>query len=94
MHLTLRSLRHLLEPAEENRPATRFGISISQKVSKKAVVRNLLKRQLKAALRQLLPQTIGVWSVVIIVRPSLCGCTYGEILQELEQLLATAEVFG
>lgn len=92
VNLTLRSLRHLPDSATENLPVTRFGISVSQKVSKKAVARNLLKRQLKAALRQLLPQTKAGWSVVIIVRPSLQGCTYVQILRELEQLLAAAEV--
>jgi ribonuclease P protein component len=91
VHLTLRSLKHL-PSATENLPATRFGISVSQKVSKKAVVRNLLKRQVKAALRQLLPRIASGWSVVIGVRPSAQGCEYVEILRELEQLLAAAEV--
>jgi ribonuclease P protein component len=92
VHLTLRSLRHLPNSTTENLPATRFGISVSQKVSKKAVVRNLLKRQVKAALRQLLPHITSGWSVVIGVRPSAQGCEYVEILRELEQLLAAAEV--
>jgi ribonuclease P protein component len=91
VHLTLRSLKQP-PSATENLPATRFGISVSQKVSKKAVVRNLLKRQVKAALRQLLPQIASGWSVVIGVRPSAQGCEYVEILRELEQLLAAAEV--
>jgi ribonuclease P protein component len=92
VHFILRSLRHLPSSNTENLPATRFGISVSQKVSKKAVVRNLLKRQVKAALRQLLPQITSGWSVVIGVRPSAQGCEYVEILRELEQLLAAAEV--
>jgi ribonuclease P protein component len=91
-NLTLRSLRHLPSSTAENLPTTRFGISVSTKVSKKAVVRNLLKRQVKAALRQLLPQITSGWSVVIGVRPSAQGCEYVEILRELEQLLAAAEV--
>jgi ribonuclease P protein component len=91
-HLLLRSLHHLPDSADGNLPATRFGISVSQKVSKKAVVRNLLKRRVKAALRQLLPQLVNGWSVVIGVRPSAQGCEYVEILRELEQLLASAEV--
>jgi ribonuclease P protein component len=92
VHLTLRSLRYLPDPTTKNPPATRFGISVSQKVSKRAVIRNLLKRQVKAALRQLLPRITSGWSVVIGVRPAAQGCEYGEILRELEQLLAAAEV--
>jgi ribonuclease P protein component len=92
VNLILRSLRHLPSSNTENLPATRFGMSVSQKVSKKAVVRNLLKRQVKGALRQLLPQIEPGWSIVIGVRPSAQGCEYVEILRELEQLLTAAEV--
>jgi ribonuclease P protein component len=90
--LTLRSWQHQPNFPTENLPATRFGISVSQKVSKKAVVRNLLKRRVKAALRQLLPQIRSGWSIVIGVRPSAQGCEYDEILRELKQLLTIAEV--
>jgi ribonuclease P protein component len=93
VHFTLKSLQY--PPSQtENLPATRFGISISQKVSKKAVTRNLLKRQIKTALRLLLPQIASGWSVVIGVRPSARGCEYVEILRELEQLLTAAEVLN
>ncbi|MBE9028986.1 ribonuclease P protein component [filamentous cyanobacterium LEGE 11480] len=71
---------------------SQFGISISKKVSKLAVVRNRLKRQIKAALRSLLPQIKPGWSVVIIVRSSILGCNYWQILRELEQLLLKSEV--
>ncbi|WP_310422035.1 ribonuclease P protein component [Chamaesiphon sp. VAR_48_metabat_135_sub] len=93
VHLTLRSLRHLPDSTTENLPATRFGISVSKTVSKKAVIRNLLKRQVKAALRQMLPRITSGWSVIIGVRPSAQGCEYVEILRELEQLLASAGIF-
>jgi ribonuclease P protein component len=92
-NFTLKSLRHLPTSPVENLPATRFGIAVSQKVSKKAVTRNLLKRRIKAALRLLLPQIATGWSVVIGVRPSAQGCEYVEILRELKQLLTAAEVF-
>ncbi|MCY7367039.1 MAG: ribonuclease P protein component [Chamaesiphon sp.] len=91
-HLTLRSLQYLPSTTTENLPATRFGISVSKTVSKKAVTRNLLKRQVKAALRQLLPQIASGWSVVIGVRPSAQGCEYLEILRELGELFAAAGV--
>jgi ribonuclease P protein component len=93
-HLMLRSLPSDPNSTTENLPATRFGISVSLKVSKKAVTRNLLKRRVKAALRQLLPQVARGWSVVIGVRPSAQGCEYVQILRELEQLLTAAEVLN
>jgi ribonuclease P protein component len=93
-HLTLRSLPYLPSTTTENLPATRFGISVSKTVSKKAVTRNLLKRQVKAALRQLLPQITSGWSVVVGVRPSAQGCEYLEILRELEELFAAAGIIN
>ncbi len=74
-------------------PPTQFGISISQKVSKRAVVRNRIKRRIKAALRELLPSVLPGWHLVIVVRPNAVECDYKEFLQELKQLLIDAEVF-
>ena len=71
---------------------TRIGISISQKVSKKAVVRNRIKRQLKSATRCLLPQMENGWLLVIVVRPSAIQCDYWQFLRELEQTLRMTEV--
>lgn len=73
---------------------TQFGISISQKVSKKAVIRNRIKRRIKAVLGQLLPRCRSGWQVVIIVRPAAIECDYSKFLQELEQLLISAEVIN
>lgn len=97
-HLSLRALRKpksvtLTQPtAEKSLQPTRTGISISLKVSKRAVVRNRIKRQIRAALRQLLPRLKFGWDLVIVVRPIAQECNYAEILQELEQLLVEAEV--
>jgi ribonuclease P protein component len=71
---------------------TRVGISISQKVSKRAVVRNRLKRWIKVAARSLLPKFPTGWDVVVIVQPEATQCDYRQFLQELEQLLINAEV--
>ena len=101
-HLTLRALRCSAgddrppdqEPAGQTARPTRIGISISQKVSKRAVIRNRIKRQIRAAFRQLLPKLSAGWDVVIVVKPAALECNYGEFLQELEQLLVQAEVIN
>ena len=80
-------------PNEDTLP-TRIGISISQKVSKKAVVRNRIKRQIRAALRELLPQLSPGWQLVVGVRPGASECDYAQFLRELKQLLAEAEVLN
>jgi ribonuclease P protein component len=104
-HLTLRALRRsgsykgnsdLSVPDEtaiDPPPSpTRIGISISQKVSKRATVRNRIKRQIRAIMQQFLPQIGAGWQVVVIVRPGATQCDYQQFLQELKQLLVDAEV--
>jgi ribonuclease P protein component len=61
-------------------PPSRFGIVISKKVSKKAVVRNRVKRRLKGLM------------AVIVCRSEIIGCDYDEILRELKKLLILLEV--
>ena len=94
-HLTLRALR-LQTPSGIITGATRIGISISTKVSKRAVIRNRIKRQIRAAFRSLLPQIAPGWSLVVVVQPEavLSKCDYQQFLQELKQLLAKAEVMN
>jgi ribonuclease P protein component len=84
--------RSLDGPAAQHPNATCFGISIGKKVSKKAVVRNLIKRRIKGALRQSIGQILPGKMVVITCKPSIIGCDYDEILRELEKLLLTLEV--
>ncbi len=107
-HLTLRALRPKAESTSpdvqettQSRPntqlqPTRIGISISTKVSKKATVRNRIKRQLRAAFRRLLPRISPGWLIAIVVQPSAGQqeCVTQQFLQELEQLLAAAEVLN
>lgn len=92
-HLTLRALR-LQTPSGLVAGASRMGISISTKVSKRAVIRNRIKRQIRAAFRSLLPRIAPGWSLVAIVQPQAVTskCDYQQFLQELEQLLTKAEV--
>lgn len=70
----------------------RCGISVSQKVSKRAVVRNVWKRRIRAAFQHLLPRLQPGITVVITVHPTGQQCDYWQILQELEQLLTQLEV--
>lgn len=84
----------LAGPPESSNAASQFGIAVSQKVSKRAVVRNRLKRQLHTALRQLIPELPSGLNVVINVRPNVKACEYREFLRELEQLFVELEVLN
>ncbi|MEM6753143.1 MAG: ribonuclease P protein component [Cyanobacteria bacterium P01_C01_bin.38] len=109
-YMTLRALQPPNErlpssdTPDENQPekpakslkSVRIGISISTKVSKKAVVRNRLKRQISAVLYELLPKLAPEWRLVVVVKPTAVQqeCGSKQFLQELEQLLVKAEVIN
>lgn len=109
LHLTLRALRpypatdlsenttvESLQPEDRAKQPTKIGISVSKKVSKRAVVRNRLKRRIAAALQQLLPKISPGWRLVIVVKTAVMEqeCVTQQFLQELEQLLVQAEVLN
>ncbi|PZO42974.1 MAG: ribonuclease P protein component [Shackletoniella antarctica] len=79
-------------PHNASQPGPQIGIVVSLKVHKRAVVRNRLKRRVRAALRTLLPRLHPALWVVINLRPEATQCEYGEFLRELEQLFTTLEV--
>lgn len=62
---------------------SRFGILISLKVSKKAVVRNKLRRQIRAIISQELPLMKPGKDVIIIVLPLILNKKFEEIKEEL-----------
>jgi ribonuclease P protein component len=100
-HLTLRVLKRpkngsnggALKEPQLSQPS-RIGISISQKVSKRAVIRNRIKRQLRAICRELYPWLILDRDIIIIVHPTATECNYQEFLQQLEQLLIGANLLN
>ncbi|MGL5942760.1 MAG: ribonuclease P protein component [Waterburya sp.] len=93
-HLTLIALA----PSEQLNilaaPKTKFGISISKKVSKKAVVRNRLKRQIKGVIRTKLLSISPGWKLIIVVKPKAIECKYEHFLRELEELLKQAKIIN
>lgn len=94
-HLRLKAVRvKVLSLEQKEIASTRLGISISRKVSKKAVTRNRIKRLIRAALRELLPNIVPGWNIVLTVKPEAIGCEYEHFLRELKQLLKKAEILN
>jgi ribonuclease P protein component len=93
-HLTLLALAYGDAKGADSAPAISFGISISKKVSKKAVVRNRLKRQIKGVITTYLPELKPGWRIVIVVRPKAIECKYEHFLRELEELFKQAKIIN
>jgi len=84
----------VLSVKDNQEQPTCFGITVSKKVSQKAVTRNRLKRQIKAVLRNLLPQISPGKQIIIMVKPIINPCEYEHFLRELKELLHKAEVLN
>ncbi|MEM9216322.1 MAG: ribonuclease P protein component [Cyanobacteria bacterium P01_F01_bin.150] len=82
-----RQKNHSLNYYSSGVQPTQIGITISTKVSKRANVRNRIKRQIQAAMFQLLPAFSSNWLIVIIVRPGVNECDYWQFLRELEEMI-------
>ena len=62
---------------------TRFGIIVSSKVSKKAVIRNKIKRRIRNIIAKNYNSGAAAKNVVIISLPKILGKKYNEIEKSL-----------
>jgi len=69
----------------------RFGIVVSRRVGN-AVIRNLVRRRLRAALAPLLPRVADKWDVVIGTRPAAASTPFDQLASALETGLRRAGV--
>ena len=72
-----------IKAIENKNKIIRFGILVSTKISKKAVERNKIKRQIKDIIRLELEKLKQDRDVVVITLPSILGKTYQEIQESI-----------
>jgi len=82
----------VLKVIRNNRSITRFGFSIGTKVDKKATVRNLLKRRLRAIAKKFLPDCYQGVDVVVIAKPPLKTRTFPELESIITSMLHKARI--
>lgn len=66
---------------------SKAGLIVSKKISNKAVVRNKLKRRLRAALQATLPLVSPTFHIVILPNKKSVGVTVKELEEEIKRLL-------
>lgn len=74
--------------------AARFCFIVSKKISNKAVVRNRLKRRLRAAVNALLPRVRSGVDGVLIALPGIEGKNYQKIAESVEKILLESGWLG
>jgi ribonuclease P protein component len=73
---------------------SRFAFVVSTKVSKSAVVRNRIKRQLRAVVRSIRPQLISGLEVIFIAKPTSDTQTYTQLLGTTRDICKKADLFS
>ena len=72
---------------------SRFAIVIGKKISKKAVVRNRLRRQIRAMLYEELKNFKDGYDLMILVRPNIINKKREEIYNDLFKVLKKTPIF-
>lgn len=71
----------------------RFGVIISNKVSKLAVTRNLVKRRLRAILSSLSPNLKIGYDIVVVTRAGVVKLSSQEMCDRLITLFKSAKIY-
>lgn len=87
-----KSSHFVLKIAKNNLDISRFGFIVSQKVSKKAVVRNKIKRRLRAFVKNELKDIKKGIDVVLIALPSVENRDFSGISEDLMEIFKKAKI--
>lgn len=71
----------------------RIGFVVSTKVSKKAVVRNQVKRRMREIVRKQLQTMIGGVDIVFMARPDSTKMTYADLERAMTDIMSKAGLY-
>ena len=71
----------------------RFGVIISTKISKKAVVRNKIKRQIKAVIARELEKLKSSYDIVILTQKAIVEANFKDIEAELIKIFTKLKLY-
>ncbi len=70
----------------------RFAVTVGTKVSKRAVVRNQLRRRIREILRQSIPSLIGAGDIMVMTRPGAEKLEFDQIKLKMLRLFNQAGI--
>ena len=73
-------------------PESRFGIMVSTKISKKAVDRNKIKRQIRSVIEKELDNIKQGKDIIIITLPAILNKTFQEIEKSIKNNLTKLKI--
>jgi len=72
----------------------RVGFVVGIKISKKANIRNRIKRRLKDIVRKILADTVPKFDIIIVAKPKIIDKKYKEIKDELKFLFEESKILN
>ena len=84
----------VLKVNKNNLDSVRFGFIVSKKVSKKAVTRNKIKRQLREIIRKEIDNYQKGFDIAVIALPGIISKDFKEISQALEFALKKIKILN
>ena len=78
----------VIESVENGLDVVRFGLTVSKRISKSAVIRNRVRRRLRSAARDVLPaHAMPGFDIVLIGRAETAARPYAQIKEDLRWCL-------
>jgi ribonuclease P protein component len=71
---------------------TKTGFTVSLKVSKKATIRNKIKRQLRDIVFSLIKKIDKGWDLLFLIKRNCLTCSKEDLKKDILDLLAQAEI--
>ena len=87
---TVNSSALLIKTVKKQAPKNRFGIIISNKISKKAVERNKIRRRIKSWINKNQTKIKKGFDIIIITKKSIVDYSYLETEQDLLKIFKKA----
>ncbi|OGZ36014.1 MAG: ribonuclease P protein component [Candidatus Portnoybacteria bacterium RIFCSPLOWO2_01_FULL_43_11] len=83
-----------IRTVKNNLKFNRYGFVVSLKISKKAVVRNKIRRRLSEIVRLKLKEMKPGFDIVVLTQPGIIGRGYRETEQTLVDLFKKSGIYG
>ncbi len=84
----------VLKKMKNNLSWTRIGFVVSQKVSKKAVIRNKIKRRIREVIKVNLNKIKSGYDIIFFTKKGIEEKSFSEIKNSVETLLKEARLFN
>lgn len=81
-----------IKTLDNSLPFSRFGIVVSQKISREAVVRNKIKRKIRAIVKHMLPYIKEGKDIVIVAGKGIENKNFDEFYKAMQTLFDKAKL--